>query len=112
MKNISEMGQLNYVWRTSILQLVLEPEVQSKFLTELLLTKREEAKLKLEFGLHPRKTFWLIKYYFPFTCKNVYFCFLFSPQIVKSILAFCHLKMMSWRDQHVISREFLPLFEK
>ena len=24
MKNISEMGQLNYVWRTSILQLVLE----------------------------------------------------------------------------------------
>ena len=67
-------------------------EVQSKFLTELLLTKREEAKLKLEFGLHPRKTFWLIKYYFPFTCKNVYFCFLFSPQIVKSILAFLSFK--------------------
>ena len=63
-------------------------EVQCKILTEMLFTKREEAKLKLEFTLHPRKSFWLIKYYFPFTCKNIYFCFLFSPQIVKSILAF------------------------
>ena len=48
--------------------------------------------MKLEFGLHPRTTFWLINYYLPFTYKNIYFRFLFSPQIVKSILGFLSFK--------------------
>ena len=40
MKNISEMGQLNYVWRTSILQLVLE-KCNAKFWLKCFSQKEE-----------------------------------------------------------------------
>ena len=54
--------------------------------------KKRRGRAETRIRTHPRKNFWLIKYYFPFTCKNIYFCFLFSPQSVKSILAFLSCK--------------------
>ena len=50
-KTRNEMRQLNYAGMTHFDSSARAWEVQCKILTEMLFIKREEAKLKLEFGL-------------------------------------------------------------